>query len=147
MPSPPFHTRLVRWQDAEPLLRAVRTTVFIHEQRIPESLEWDQDDPRVMHALAADRDGHPIGTGRLLLHGDTARIGRMAVLAEWRGCGVGASVMHCLLDEARRRGARRAFLHAQTVAVPFYERFGFVCEGDEFIEDDIAHYKMRRDPI
>jgi predicted GNAT family N-acyltransferase len=142
MPPARFTTRLVTWQAAEPLLRAVRTEVFIREQRIPESLEWDDNDPRVLHALATDSESRPIGTGRLLLPNGEAQIGRMAVIAGWRGQGVGASVLHCLLDEARQRGARRAFLHAQTVAVPFYERFGFVCEGEEFLEDGIPHFRM-----
>lgn len=140
-----FHTRLVTWQDSEPLLRAVRSEVFIREQRIPEELEWDADDPRVPHALATDLTGQPIGTGRLLMHGDAAQIGRMAVLVDWRGRGVGTSILHCLLDEARCRGARHAFLHAQTVAVPFYERCGFTCEGEEFLEVDIPHYRMTRE--
>lgn len=104
MTSHRFSARLVTWQTAEPLLRAVRTAVFIHEQRIPEELEWDGDDPRVPHTLATDLASQPIGTGRLLLHGDTAQIGRMAVLADWRSHGVGASILHYLLDEARRRG-------------------------------------------
>lgn len=144
MPTPAFTTCLVTWQAAESLLRAVRTEVFIREQQIPESLEWDADDLRVPHALATAPGGQPIGTGRLLMHGQTAQIGRMAVVAAWRGQGVGASILQCLLEEARRRGATRAFLHAQTVAVPFYERLGFAREGAEFLEVDIPHYCMTR---
>jgi len=147
MPTPAFTTRLVTWQAAEALLRAVRTEVFIREQQIPESLEWDTDDPRAPHALTTDINGAPIGTGRLLMHGQRAQIGRMAVVASWRHRGVGASILQCLLEEAARRGATHAFLHAQTVAVPFYERCGFVCEGDEFLEVDIPHYRMTRELV
>jgi predicted GNAT family N-acyltransferase len=143
--NPPRHTtRLVTWQAAEPLLRAVRSEVFIREQRIPETLEWDGKDPHAIHALATDPAGHPIGTGRLLLDGERAQIGRMAVLPAWRGQGVGASLLQCLLDEARQRGAARAFLNSQTYAVPFYERFGFVRAGGEYLEDGIPHYRMTR---
>jgi len=147
MTSRRFFTQLVNWQVAEPQLRAVRTTVFIREQRIPESLEWDENDPRAPHALVTTLDGQPIGTGRLLMHGESAQIGRLAVLPEWRGRGVGTSIMNCLVDEARCRGARRAFLHAQTTAVPFYERSGFKCEGEEFLEDAIPHYRMSRESL
>jgi predicted GNAT family N-acyltransferase len=139
---PQYTTRLVTWQAAEPQLRAIRTEVFIREQHIPETLEWDGKDPHVLHALATDDAGNPIGTGRLLLHDDLAQIGRMAVLSAWRGKGVGASLLRCLLDKARQHGASRVFLNSQTYAVPFYERFHFVCEGAEYLEDGIPHYRM-----
>ena len=144
MSSPRYTTQLVTWQAAETQLRAVRTEVFVHEQHIPEALEWDGKDPHAIHALVTEFTGKPIGTGRLLLHGELAQIGRMAVLPAWRGKGVGASLLLCLLDEARQRGAGSAFLNAQTVAVPFYERFNFVREGTEFLEEGIPHYRMTR---
>lgn len=144
MAAPHFHARLVSWQDAEPELRAVRNAVFVHEQRIPAELEWDADDARAVHALVTGPGHQPIATGRLLLNGEQARIGRMAVLAAWRGRGVGTAVLHGLLDEARRHGVRRVVLHAQTTAVPFYERFGFVRAGDEYPEAGIPHYRMTR---
>jgi len=142
MSPPRYTTQLVTWRAAEPRLRAIRTEVFVHEQHIPEALEWDGKDPHAIHALATEFSGNPIGTGRLLLHGELAQIGRMAVLPAWRGKGVGASLLLCLLDEARQRGAGSAFLNAQTVAVPFYERFNFVREGTEFLEEGIPHYRM-----
>jgi len=142
MSSPRYTTQLVTWQAAEPRLRAIRTEVFIHEQHISEVLEWDGKDPQAIHALVTDPASNPIGTGRLLLHGELAQIGRMAVLPGWRGKGVGASLLLCLLDEARQRGAGEAFLNAQTAAVPFYERFNFVREGTEFLEEGIPHYRM-----
>jgi len=144
MQPPQFTVHFVNWQAAAPQLRAVRTEVFIHEQRIPEALEWDDKDSHALHALATDSAGIPVGTGRLLLKGELAQIGRLAVLRAWRGRGVGASLLHCLVEEARQRGAGSAFLNAQTTAVPFYERFNFVCEGEEFFEDGIPHYRMTR---
>lgn len=105
-------------------------------------MEWDGEDPRAIHALATAPSGNPIGTARLLLHGELAHIGRMAVLLAWRGQGVGASLLQCLLDESRRWGAGSVFLNAQTYAVPFYERFNFVREGAEFFDAGIPHYRM-----
>jgi len=138
-----FNARLVSWHDAETELRSVRGTVFIHEQGIPEELEWDTDDACAIHALITGPDHQPIATGRLLLlKNGEARIGRMAVLPAWRHQGVGTIVLHCLLDAARRHGVRRVVLHAQTTAVPFYERFHFVCAGDEYLEAGIPHQRM-----
>lgn len=142
--APPYTTHLTTWQDSEPALRAIRTAVFIREQQVPVELEWDGEDVHAIHALASDLGGNPIGTGRLLLHDDLAHLGRMAVLPNWRGQGVGASLLQILLDAARARGAKKAFLNAQTYAVPFYARFNFVREGDEFLDAGIPHYRMTR---
>jgi predicted GNAT family N-acyltransferase len=137
-----FKTNLVTWQAAEPQLRAIRTEVFINEQHIPAALEWDGKDPNAIHAFTTDSSGKPIGTGRLLLYGELAYIGRMAVLQDWRGRGVGASLLHCLLDAARQRGATGVTLNSQTYAVPFYERFHFVRAGAEYLDGGIPHYRM-----
>ncbi|MDP1683296.1 MAG: GNAT family N-acetyltransferase [Burkholderiales bacterium] len=142
MSQPRYATHLVTWQASEPQLRTIRTEVFIHKQHVPAELEWDGEDPRAIHALATDLSGNPIGTARLLLHGELAHIGRMAVLPAWRGQGVGARLLLLLMDEARQRGAGSVFLNAQTYAVPFYERFNFVREGTEFLDAGIPHYRM-----
>jgi predicted GNAT family N-acyltransferase len=84
--------------------------------------------------------GEAIGTGRLMPDG---RIGRMAVLAPWRGKGVGAAILEALMAEARRRGFREAHLHAQSHARDFYARHGFAVEGEEYLEAGIAHVGMR----
>lgn len=144
MSSSRYTTRLVTWQDSESPLRIIRTEVFIKEQRVPVALEWDGEDAHAIHALATDLGGNPIGTGRLLLHGESAHLGRMAVLPTWRGQGVGASLLQCLLAAARQGGASNVFLNAQTYAVPFYERFNFVREGSEFLDAGIPHYRMTR---
>lgn len=142
MSPPRYATRLVTWQASEPQLRTIRTEVFIHEQHVPAELEWDGEDPHAIHVLATALSGNPVGTARLILHGEQAHIGRMAVLPAWRGQGVGASLLLRLLDTARQRGAGSVFLNAQTYAVPFYERFNFVREGAEFLDAGIPHYRM-----
>jgi predicted GNAT family N-acyltransferase len=71
-------------------------------------------------------------------------IGRMAVRKPWRGQGVGALVMEHLMERARQRGDREVVLSAQTHAVGFYEKFGFVAEGDEYLDCDIPHRDMRK---
>lgn len=119
----------------------IRTAVFVVEQRVPAEIEIDAFDPVSVHAIARDRDGRALGTGRLLPDG---HIGRMAVLREGRGRGVGAALLAALIEEARRRGYAEVVLNAQLHAVPFYARYGFVAEGEPFDEAGIAHVTMRR---
>jgi len=120
---------------------SVREKVFIQEQAVPAEMELDEFDPVSHHVLARSVNGLPIGTGRLLADG---HIGRLAVVAEWRGKGVGQALMDRLLDLAREAGITRLALHAQTQAAGFYRRFGFVESGEEFMEAGIPHVLMIR---
>lgn len=140
-PRLPYQVRWVDWRGASEPLRHVRRLVFIEEQQVPEALEWDEWDGRCLHVLAQTHAGDPVGTGRLLPDG---HIGRMAVLRAWRGQGVGSALLQELLAMAREEGHDVARLNAQTQALAFYERFGFVAEGPEFLDAGIAHRHMRR---
>lgn len=119
----------------------VREAVFVREQGVPREMEYDEADPVSLHVLARGPDGGAIGTGRLLPDG---HVGRMAVLPEWRGQGVGAALLCRLMEAAGRRGLARLVLHAQTSAADFYARFGFVPEGETFMEAGIPHVLMAR---
>ena len=136
-----FTIRDVTWAQEEEKLRAVRLAVFVVEQNIPEEHEWDEQDAVSVHALAEDRDGVPIGCGRLLPDG---HIGRLAVLSDWRGQGVGAGLLLHLVELARKRGHARVLLNAQTHAVPFYARYGFEPSAEPFMEAGIPHQEMAR---
>jgi predicted GNAT family N-acyltransferase len=122
---------------------AVRRRVFQDEQGVPAEIEFDADDDTAIH-LVAQADGVIIGTGRVVLHPDYAKIGRMAVLPQWRRHGIGRALLEALLREAAQRGAPHAVLHAQVHAVGFYARAGFVVVGDEFEEAGIPHRRMER---
>jgi len=125
---------------------AIRHSVFVEEQQIPAALEWDAGDAQCLHALARNRLGLPLATGRLLQAAPgVARIGRMAVLPALRGSGVGRAVLDALIDAARQRGDREVQLHAQTSAAPFYLRAGFSPRGAVFEEAGIAHIEMVRE--
>jgi len=126
-----FTVRLANWQTDGQALHAIRETVFVHEQHVPVELEWDEFDASCLHILALDSAGNPIGTARLLPDG---HIGRMAVLREWRGHGVGTALLLRLLEEAKKRHLRLAIVNAQTYAAEFYARFGFLAAGEEFID-------------
>jgi len=131
--------RILAWPDAEAEAMRVRDAVFVVEQGVPPEIERDEWDQRSDHALALDREGRVVGTGRLLPDG---HIGRMAVLPEWRGQGVGGRILGSLVARARERGMKRVVLNAQTHAAPFYARHGFVAFGDEFMEAGIPHVAM-----
>lgn len=134
-----YRIEICDWPAAIERARPVRMKVFVEEQGVPQSLEWDEFDADSRHALALDSVGNTIGTGRLLPDG---HIGRMAVLAEWRDKGVGAAMLRCLMEVAGKTGMRRVILNAQTQAIGFYARFGFTPEGSEFVEAGIPHRTM-----
>ncbi len=135
-----FHIEPATWDVDLADLRAVREQVFLIEQQIPPEEEWDALDAKSRHVLARDRDGKPIGTGRLT---PERMIGRMAVLAEWRGKGVGVAIMRVLLEQARALHYPTIELHAQNHAIAFYTALGFEAYGEEFDECGIAHRMMR----
>jgi predicted GNAT family N-acyltransferase len=134
-----FKVRLACWRAERDKLCAVRRIVFIEEQKVPAELEWDGADEHASHVLAIADDGEAIGTARLKAD---CRIGRMAVLRPWRRRGVGGSMLAALLDIAIKHGCSRVHLHAQTHALAFYARYGFIAVGDEFEEAGIAHRAM-----
>ena len=138
--SAPFTVSLVCWHDGEPLLRAIREAVFIREQNVPAELEWDDKDDACRHALALSLNGDAIGCGRMQPNG---HIGRVAVLPQWRKQKVGTAIIEALLDEARSRGYKQVDVDAQIHAIPFYQNFGFVEHGKEFLDAGMPHKKMK----
>jgi predicted GNAT family N-acyltransferase len=136
------------WAQLEQGAAALRREVFIEEQRIPADMEWDELDARSLHAVARNRLGQVIATGRLLPQTDgpapIARIGRMAVHRVLRGGGHGAAVLRMLEEAAKARGDREVMLHAQRSAEDFYRRLGYAPHGEPFEEAGIAHIEMRR---
>lgn len=141
----PFTVSLVSWHDGEPLLRAIREAVFMREQSVSAELEWDGLDDICRHALALSAKGDAIGCGRILppQQGAPARVGRLAVLQEWRGKMVGTALLEALLDYARDMHYPEVTVNAQVQALPFYRRFGFEQEGEEFLDAGIPHIRMR----
>lgn len=127
------------WDSLGQRAKAIRLAVFVDEQGIPVSIELDENDAQSVHALAIDADGVVAGTGRLL---PDAHIGRMAVLAGYRGRGVGGKLLQALVAEAKRRNYPGAVLSAQVHASAFYEAHGFVRTGKPFLEAGILHIDM-----
>lgn len=128
------------WHADNAAIRAIRTRVFIDEQGVPEHEEWDDEDAGSQHFLGYSRKRDAIATGRLQPNG---KITRLAVLRDWRGKGVGAALLEALIVAAVREGKAIPWMHAQTSAIGFYERFGFKAEGPTFDEAGIEHCLMR----
>jgi YbgC/YbaW family acyl-CoA thioester hydrolase len=121
----------------------VRTAVFIEEQGIPMEEEWDAADQTCLHAVAYNRLGHPVATGRLLSAGEgVGKIGRMAVHRALRGTGVGRTIVEALTQLARQRGDHTLRLSAQRTAEGFYRRLGYVCVGGTYEDVGIPHVDM-----
>jgi len=137
-----FAVSIVSWADKRDELLAVRRAVFIEEQGVPESIEIDGRDTDCRHVLAADSAGRPIGSARL---DDSGKIGRMAVLCEYRGRGVGTMMLRAIMDCGRASGITDFHLSAQITAVGFYEKMGFRAAGPKFHEAGIIHIDMRKD--
>ena len=130
--------KIVSWKDAGSALADIRRRVFIEEQSVPENLEWDGMDEDAVHVLALDAT-RAIGCARMLSGG---RIGRMAVLPEWRGRGVGRAMLETLIELSRKQGLAHISLSAQTHAIPFYAKSGFTICSEIYDDAGIPHRDM-----
>ncbi|WP_223425170.1 GNAT family N-acetyltransferase [Tateyamaria pelophila] len=123
---------------------AVRRAVFMEEQNVSEADEIDGLDGAALHLLAR-MDDRPVGTARILLSGDLARIGRVCVLKDARGLGLGAEIIEACVDLARAQpGVTRAKLGAQVHALGFYEKLGFSAFGPVYDDAGMPHRDMER---
>ena len=118
----------------------VRTRVFVDEQGVPPELEEDEKDPICLHVLLMI-DSEPAATGRLEVDG---HIGRIAVMRSHRGKGYGSRILDYLEKKAKQTGLNRVYLGAQIQAIPFYEKSGYQCYGDTFLDAGIVHRHMEK---
>lgn len=157
-PKPKFSVKTGDWLTLAPYALPVRLKVFVQEQLVPLEMEVDQWDPLALHAVVFDQDGAALATGRLVSeqsgHGSeptpsspaiaVGRVGRVAVMAAYRGHGIGKLVMATFIQEAIERGIKQLTLHSQLTATGFYEQFGFRIVGNVFEEAGIPHVEMWR---
>lgn len=129
------------WVHEAVRLSAVRRAVFIEEQGVPAVLEWDAADDAALHLLAVTPDGAPVGCARVLADG---QLGRMAVLPDWRGRGIGRALLSAAIAAVRRRGQPVVRLSAQVHAAGFYAAAGFVALGAQYDEAGIPHIAMQK---
>lgn len=136
-----YTIKQVDWATHQQVLTAIRFEVFVDEQKVPVEEELDELDAVAHHFLVTSSDGDQVATGRLL---DDGRIGRMAVRKVARGTGVGLQMLEAIIEYAKDKGITNLYLHAQTHAIGFYQKAGFVGHGDEFLDAGIPHIEMTR---
>ena len=134
-----FYIKQVTWATHEAQLRLIREQVFIFEQQVPVALEWDTHDRDAWHLLAFNQSGATIGCARILSNGS---IGRMAVLQEKRGTGIGKALLNTAMKLSKQQQLKEATLSAQTHATSFYEEAGFVIVSDVYLDANIPHVDM-----
>jgi predicted GNAT family N-acyltransferase len=117
----------------------IRKTVFVEEQGVDESLEYEYEEES-NHYLAV-AEGFPVGTARWRKTDKGIKLERFAVLKAYRNKGVGASLLANILAESIPLESK-IYLHAQETAVAFYANYGFTKQGNAFIEADINHFLM-----
>lgn len=123
----------------------VREAVFIKGQHVPLARERDGLDAGSKHAIVLLR-GKAVGCARIRFMGRKAKLERIAVLARFRGTGLGKKVMAYLLSYCRRRKARKIVMHSQHYIRGFYEKFGFRQKGGIFMDAGIKHVELWRKP-
>ena len=121
---------------------AVRTEVFCVEQGVPVEEEIDGRDEEAAHVVAVD-DGHVVATLRLLIDGEQAKVGRVAVLRDWRRRKVARRMLEMAIEGARASGCTRASLASQLYAAELYEGAGFAVDSEVFEEAGMPHVWMR----
>ena len=140
-----YTLKSTRWNKDKTALASIRKKVFIEEQKVPEELEWDEFDELCIHVLVTNHQNNPIATGRIKPDG---HIGRMAVLKEYRNTGIGTAILKELIKSAHNnhqgKHLTKVYLHAQTTAIPFYEKQGFISCSDEFMDANIPHKTMEK---
>lgn len=136
-----MHVCLAHWRADHEAILAIRRAVFIEEQKVDENLEIDGKDPDCSHVLLYSGHNKAVGTARLTGDG---QIGRMAVLVPFRRLGGGSLMLRSLMSHAADSGFDAVWLNAQESAIPFYEKHGFISEGEPFEEAGITHVRMTR---
>jgi predicted GNAT family N-acyltransferase len=131
----------VSWATHAAQLIAVREPVFVVEQEVAPNFEWDEIDATAIHLLAISND-QPVGCARIIKH---QKIGRMAVLKDWRGSGIGTALLLEAINICKAHGSKAVYLTAQTHAITFYKQAGFVETSGVYQDANIPHVDMQLD--
>lgn len=125
-----------------PQAMEIRLKVFVEEQQVPVEEEYDSHDDTAQH-FGVFLEGQLVGTGRLVTQDQIGRIGRVAILSEYRGRGFGSRLINTIVATGQKQGLEEFVLGAQIQALDFYAQLGFVVEGEVFIDGGIPHRTMR----
>lgn len=132
---------IVKWIDSHTQLKNIREKVFIQEQKVTPELEWDGMDEKAIHFLVF-KDEEAIGCARAIVIKSQMQLGRMAVLKEYRGQGVGSTLIEKAIVTAKLKQLSSIQISAQCNAINFYVKFGFEVMGDTYLDAEILHRDM-----
>ena len=135
---------IVKWTDGLSQLKNIREKVFIQEQKVTPQLEWDGMDEKAIHFLVFN-DKAAIGCARAIVIKDHMQLGRMAVLKEYRGQGIGSALLEKAMTIAKLNQLSVIYISAQCHAIDFYKKFGFEVKSDIYLDAEIPHRDMTLD--
>ena len=135
---------IVKWIDGLSQLKNIRDKVFIQEQKVTPQLEWDGMDEKAIHFLVFN-DKAAIGCARAIVIKDHMQLGRMAVLKEYRGQGIGGALIEKAMTIAKLNQLSAIYISAQCHAIDFYKKFGFEVTSDIYLDAEIPHRDMTLD--
>jgi len=135
---------IAKWIDDHTQLKNIREQVFIQEQKVTPELEWDGMDENAMHFLVFN-DKAAIGCARAIVIKDHMQLGRMAVLKEYRGQGIGSALIEKAMTIAKLNQLSAIYISAQCHAIDFYKKFGFEVKSDIYLDAEIPHRDMTLD--
>ena len=133
---------VVKWIDEHESLTMIRQKVFIEEQKVTSQLEWDGMDEEAIHFLAFKNE-KAIGCARAFVIENYMQLGRMAVLKEYRGEGVGTALIEKAITTAKLNQLSAIYISAQCHAIDFYKKFGFEITSDIYLDAEIQHRDMK----
>jgi predicted GNAT family N-acyltransferase len=135
---------IAKWIDDHTQLKNIREQVFIQEQKVTPQLEWDGMDEKAIHFLVFN-DKAAIGCARAIVIKDHMQLGRMAVLKEYRGQGIGSALLEKAMTIAKLNQLSAIYISAQCHAIDFYKKFGFEVKSDIYLDAEIPHRDMTLD--
>jgi predicted GNAT family N-acyltransferase len=135
---------IVKWIDGLSQLKNIREKVFIQEQKVTPQLEWDGMDEKAIHFLVFN-DKAAIGCARAIVIKNHMQLGRMAVLKEYRGQGIGSALIEKAMTTAKLNQLSAIYISAQCHAIDFYKKFGFEVTSDIYLDAEIPHRDMTLD--
>ena len=119
---------------------AIRTKVFIEEQKVEPELEYEFEEEGIFFLLYHNET--PIATARWRETSKGIKLERFAMLQEYRNQGLGTKLLDAVLEDVIPIN-KTIYLHSQVNAISYYKRAGFVEYGEHFFEANIEHVLMK----
>ena len=120
----------------------IREEVFVREQGFRE--EFDTVDNSACH-IVLFLDGKAVATCRYFSDGGSYKVGRIAVLKNYRGRNFGSAVLLEAEKQIAMLGGKSVILHSQLRACGFYEKLGYVPYGEIEPEEGCPHIWMKKE--